>query len=180
MSILEPKLILPDTHKLDILRENAAQIKHILQTTFTEFTTGISKGIDVCRERNSEIQELACLWVHSENTAKAYRSGEGNYEIAYDAVVAFSRSSQDLMSGTASNYDVSLLHAGTIGISGATLFALGLLPRLFSGIRASWAFLLVLTIFYCVMMFASSYVEEEQQFWYWMMSGWVMWLQIKS
>lgn len=29
------------------------------------------------------------------------------------------------------------------------------------------------------MMFASSYVEEEQQFWYWMISGWLGYLWCK-
>lgn len=38
----------------------------------------------------------------------------------------------------------------------------------------------IVTIAYGVMMFASSYVEEEQQFWYWACSGWLMLLAIKG
>jgi len=38
----------------------------------------------------------------------------------------------------------------------------------------------IVNIGYGVMMFASSYVEEEQQFWYWACSGWFMLLVIKG
>lgn len=34
------------------------------------------------------------------------------------------------------------------------------------------------TSLYGVMMFASSYVEEEQQFWYWITSGWLVYFAI--
>jgi len=36
------------------------------------------------------------------------------------------------------------------------------------------------TIAYGFMMFASSYVEEEQQFWYWICSGWLAFLAMKG
>jgi len=36
------------------------------------------------------------------------------------------------------------------------------------------------TIAYGIMMFASSYVEEEQQFWYWACSGWLVFLAMKG
>ena len=42
----------------------------------------------------------------------------------------------------------------------------------------SW--LLTATIAYGLMMFASSFVEEEQQFWYWMMSAWSGWVFLKQ
>lgn len=37
-----------------------------------------------------------------------------------------------------------------------------------------------ITISYVVLMFASSYVEEEHHFWYWVASGWFFALFIKE
>jgi ethanolaminephosphotransferase len=83
------------------------------------------------------------------------------------------------MSSTASNYDISKLVAGQSIAAVAAVLALGagsftILHCFF----ASIPFLLV-TISYAVMMFASSYVEEEQHFWYWTTSGWFVLLLIK-
>lgn len=36
------------------------------------------------------------------------------------------------------------------------------------------------TLAHGVMMFASSYVEEEQQFWYWACSGWLVFLAVRA
>jgi ethanolaminephosphotransferase len=77
------------------------------------------------------------------------------------------------MSSTASNYDVSRL------VSGIVLAAISLLLVVLSVWRHplltqldGMSFSLILTL-YGTMMFASSYVEEEQHFWYWVTGGWV-------
>ena len=36
----------------------------------------------------------------------------------------------------------------------------------------------LITVLYGVMMFASSYVEEEQHYWYWMTSAWLVYLAL--
>lgn len=38
----------------------------------------------------------------------------------------------------------------------------------------------LITLFYSIMMFASSYVEEEHNFWYWAASGWIAVLIFKT
>ena len=83
------------------------------------------------------------------------------------------------MSSTASNYDVLRLYIG-IGISGIAFLALLPMLRGILGYNASSLWMIVIAILYSVMMFASSYVEEEQQFWYWVTSGWFAWLGFKS
>jgi len=40
-------------------------------------------------------------------------------------------------------------------------------------------YLFIITTAYMITMFASSYVEEEQQFWYWIMAGWMIVLFLK-
>lgn len=83
------------------------------------------------------------------------------------------------MSSAASNYNVDRLYMGIVIASAAFLTVLPLLkPILGLNANSFWGFLI--TLLYGVMMFASSYVEEEQQFWYWVTSGWFFWLSTKS
>lgn len=84
------------------------------------------------------------------------------------------------MSSTASNYDMSKLTAGQALASIAAAFALGAaIPTLTKSFVSAIPFLMI-TIAYGIMMFASSYVEEEQHFWYWATSGWLALLCFKG
>jgi ethanolaminephosphotransferase len=90
------------------------------------------------------------------------------------------KQAQELMSSTASNYDVTKLATGqavaAIGLFFAS-FAAG--PTIINSWRTSLPFIGI-AVFYAIMMFASSYVEEEQHFWYWATTAWLMLLWIKS
>jgi ethanolaminephosphotransferase len=80
------------------------------------------------------------------------------------------------MSSTASNYDMTKLYAGqAIGMLSITLSVLSVAPVL----GKSWVFTGIILL-YSVMMFASSYVEEEHNFWYWAASGWIAVLIFKT
>jgi ethanolaminephosphotransferase len=92
----------------------------------------------------------------------------------------WSRNAQDIMSSTASNYDMYKLTAGEVIASLAAVLALGAaIPTLARSFVSAIPFLTI-TIAYGIMMFASSYVEEEQHFWYWATSGWLALLSFKG
>lgn len=75
------------------------------------------------------------------------------------------------MSSTASNYDVNRLVAGAfLALASSLGAAITLSPKRVVLSAGDLAFLLA-TVLYGVMMFASSFVEEEQQFWYWITSA---------
>ena len=83
------------------------------------------------------------------------------------------------MSSTASNYNLPRLG---IGIGLAALATVVGIAAVFAALFEAqliglWA--LLVSIVYGLMMFASSYVEEEQHFWYWVSSGWLGWLLLK-
>jgi ethanolaminephosphotransferase len=80
------------------------------------------------------------------------------------------------MSSAASNYDLTRLLLGT-GIAFASVILAALAsPNGSLLLNTDGAFALLLTALYGVMMFASSYVEEEQHFWYWIAGGWIVYL----
>jgi ethanolaminephosphotransferase len=89
------------------------------------------------------------------------------------------REAQETMSGTASNYDIPRLTLGTVLAFVVCILSYFSLPALrpitFAGIYTTFIFVL-----YAVLMFASSYVEEEHNFWYWATSGWFMLLFLSN
>jgi ethanolaminephosphotransferase len=84
------------------------------------------------------------------------------------------------MSSTASSYDVSRLLFGiglaTLSVILTSIVILGE-PLLVQ--KDSFFFLLTIAL-YGIMMFASSYVEEEQHFWYWITGGWIGYLALRK
>jgi ethanolaminephosphotransferase len=83
------------------------------------------------------------------------------------------------MSSTASNYDMTRLVAG-IGISGLAFVSACISALLNQSTANVDSFVLfIATALYGVMMFASSYVEEEQHFWYWIAGGWFAYLRAR-
>jgi len=83
------------------------------------------------------------------------------------------------MSSTASNYDISKLATGQALALVASLIAVAAAwTPLANSLRTSLP-LLVVIISYGLIMAASSYVEEEQHFWYWMTTAWLglLWIE---
>lgn len=89
------------------------------------------------------------------------------------------REAQEIMSGTASNYDVARLILGTIIAFLVCVLSFPSLPSLRS-ITPTGMYSAAIFVFYGVLMFASSYVEEEHNFWYWATSGWFFLLFISN
>jgi ethanolaminephosphotransferase len=89
------------------------------------------------------------------------------------------REAQESMSGAASNYDVPRLFIGSalaFLICGLSFFTL---PKL-RPISPAGVYCMMTLALYGVLMFASSYVEEEHNFWYWATSGWFFVVFIES
>jgi len=76
------------------------------------------------------------------------------------------------MSGMASNYDVSRLIIGQGIAAVAVVLAIAAAITSISEPAASFLPFAGIVLAYGIMMFASSYVEEEQHFWYWATTAW--------
>jgi len=84
------------------------------------------------------------------------------------------------MSSTASNYDTSKLAAGQVlGFTALSAATLAAGSTILGSVKTCYPIMLI-GLLYGIMMFSSSYVEEEQHFWYWTSSAWVGLLWIKS
>lgn len=84
------------------------------------------------------------------------------------------------MSNMASNYDMGKLILGQVIAGVACVLATAGLCSAGTSHPRSLAIFAAMTLAYGIMMFASSYVEEEQHFWYWVTTTWLAWLVLKS
>ena len=92
---------------------------------------------------------------------------------------AFLKHAQEAMSDIASSYNIPRMIMGmamtAIALLAATLSFSRVWPPTSAGI-----FFTVTSLLYGAMMFASSYVEEEQHFWYWITPAWIVLLTTRS
>ena len=83
------------------------------------------------------------------------------------------------MTSTASNYNLARLGVGIFLAALATVTGVATVSAALSDDQATALFTSFIFIAYGFMMFASSFVEEEHQFWYWAFSSWIGWLLLK-
>ncbi|QIW98667.1 hypothetical protein AMS68_004185 [Peltaster fructicola] len=157
-----------------LLDDNISQLSHIIRASFGEESFERArqsyKTASSCNDIAAEEYELACKLALSEHEQHPDAKLAAQYDFLYAA--------QEAMSSTASSYNIPRMSAGTA--LAAMSLTLGLLsfqswiPSMGAG------FLVLMTMLYSVMMFASSFVEEEQHFWYWMSPAWFALLTVRS
>ncbi|KAK6400457.1 major facilitator superfamily transporter protein [Elasticomyces elasticus] len=175
------------------LRHNAVQIKRIVEAAYgaqsfgtlvQRWTACLSQGdggaqID-CGEPSGADGALARYWAYA-----ASRPGESvvGHEVNSNAkdehIMNFLNAAQEELSNAASSYDIPRMTLGIILGAAAMAFAITSLPAIWPASTAGM-FFAATSLLYGVMMFASSYVEEEQHFWYWMTPAWTVLLTVKG
>ncbi|KAF7714126.1 Uncharacterized protein PECH_000326 [Penicillium ucsense] len=167
--------------RLHVLYRNARQLLNTVQATFPSFTFDAASLADSCMmEPDSGIEGARCAWSRVLRETSSGNVIERDFEALESSLLQFSRIAQNLMSSTASNYDVSRLSLGLLITAVAAVVVFPITYQECKRSTYTGIFLLFLIIGYGSMMFASSYVEEEQQFWYWICSGWMVYLHIRS
>ncbi|KAF7944462.1 hypothetical protein EAE96_010853 [Botrytis aclada] len=164
--------------RVQILLRNARQILSVVTATFPSFENdGPSEN---CHHLSSSVDDLACQWRSITQGLVGLQANEQDHAVWVAAVTKWLKEAQELMSGTASNYDVKKLVTGQ-AIAALASFMAGVAagPFILNNLKASIPFMAT-CLSYGIMMFASSYVEEEQHFWYWTTTWWLFLLPIKN
>ncbi|ATY59571.1 GPI ethanolamine phosphate transferase 2 [Cordyceps militaris] len=166
--------------KIQILVRNARQILNIVTASFGPELFDLVPSTDPCQLKRTDISELACEWQFI--TQRALTLGAENKldQEWLDSTSQWIRKAQNLMSSMASNYDMPRLYLG-LALAVMAVTAAASAPFVQGINRPQTAFPLVLiSLLYGAMMFASSYVEEEHHFWYWAATLWLAFLGAKA
>ncbi|KAF4582891.1 hypothetical protein GQ602_006035 [Ophiocordyceps camponoti-floridani] len=166
-----------DSDRLQILLRNAKQMLGIVKSAFGDRLFDTQGAPDPCRMAATNVNELACEWRRiSRESASA-----GNVDPVWlSDAAAWLRKAQDLMSSMASNFSTEkLVYGQVMGTIAVGLAVLATLTQQTLTGSSYWP-ILVISLLYGIMNFASSYVEEEQHFWYWSCSLWMAWLGSRS
>ncbi|KNG81984.1 GPI ethanolamine phosphate transferase 2 [Aspergillus nomiae NRRL 13137] len=169
-------------HRIHMLLENAKQLLKTVKGSFPSYSFEFNLMPANCSSQSlTDIERVQCAWFRvlellNRSGADYDRGASSEVE---SALLLFLRSAQGLMSRAASDYNLLRLYIG-LSIAG---FAISLtffpVKRLLVNFAPAGIFLGFSILSYSTMMFASSYVEEEQQFWYWVSMGWVVYLHLK-
>lgn len=170
------EFLLGDVAWVRSLERNAKQVLVILRASVGEdrwsaaVNRHVKRTVD-CQSLDDDEDEMACLWARA--------VGSKGTKDEKDALSQFLYKTQDALSSTASSYDVPRMAAGVLLASASLILAVFAFPTFWPPSLAGGALTLT-TLLYGVMMFATSYVEEEQHFWYWITPAWLAILAARS
>ncbi|KAF3920480.1 hypothetical protein ABW20_dc0106552 [Dactylellina cionopaga] len=157
--------------QVKIRNANARELSRLLSASYSDFDRLLGEG--KCNGKDSQLDRLACTW-HS-----AISSSLPSEKMKLFSM--FSSECQDILTSAATNYDTdSMLIAIIIGFISIGLFTTVWLIDGIEGLLFYKLLFWVLSLSYGGMMIASSYVEEEQQYWYWATSGWAIILLVRE
>ncbi|KAF1971856.1 GPI ethanolamine phosphate transferas-like protein 2 [Bimuria novae-zelandiae CBS 107.79] len=164
--------------RVRLLLRNARQMKRIVEATYpsVDFRDKSPRSGKECEPPLSDGQDLACKW-HGVVDVMSSSNNHIKPEWRIEQLYWFMNAAQEKMSSTASNYDVPRLITGTAIAFVSVILTCLSLPSLRPITPAGVSYALIL-ILYSILMFASSYVEEEHNFWYWAAAGWFFYLFI--
>jgi ethanolamine phosphate transferase 2 subunit G len=182
LGVLIPKLLAlwtQEQDQLELLIANAHQIAEIANATYPEAFKEYSSA-ESCALADLDAALLSCAWLEVRQAAQAVESSTLSTGQAIAQTSSFLKNAQRLLSGAASNYDLIRMFTGMSFAVAALILAFISIPHGTFDTRISGSAFTLMLLCHSMTMFASSYVEEEHQFWYWVLGGWLMYLLVKE
>ncbi|KAI9040880.1 mannose-ethanolamine phosphotransferase LAS21 [Aspergillus affinis] len=166
------------SQRIHMLMENAKQLLRTVEAAYPRHTFDPEFTPALCGDEMSNgIEEVHCDW---SRVLELQDQPDGALRnVAETSLFSVLRDAQNLMSSAASDYDIRSLYIGICITGVAVWLSFAPMQHLLCEYKRSGAFLLFAVLSYSGMMFASSYVEEEQQFWYWVSMAWTVFLYTK-
>ncbi|KAF2094017.1 alkaline phosphatase-like protein [Rhizodiscina lignyota] len=169
-----------ERHHVLLLLNNVWQMHTLVKTAFPHEAYEHPYSQLDCSDPSSSGMKLVCKWRRITDIIRVSDGREPAPPVILPALIDFCKSAQEIMSSTASNYNMAYLLSGIalafLSVALTTTSARSIIFRLNA---ASLYFGLVLVL-YGILMFASSYVEEEHHFWYWTTCGWIALLCLQT
>ncbi|TKA78589.1 hypothetical protein B0A55_03877 [Friedmanniomyces simplex] len=177
-----------------MLWRNAVQIRRIVEAAHgTQAFGAMVERWKVCLDKADENQDkdrcgeptgaddaLARYWALASSAVSGLDSDrEADWDTVDEHILDFLLAAQGTLSSAASSYDIPRMVLGMLASAAALALAILSLPAVWPPSTAG-IFFATTTLLYGVMMFASSYVEEEQHFWYWLAPAWTLLLTARS
>ncbi|KAK3301555.1 alkaline-phosphatase-like protein [Chaetomium strumarium] len=164
--------------QVQLLMRNARQILDIVLAVFGQEILEPDSGTGGLTESRADYQGLAHGW---KELADSYvKHAEDDHSALVSSITQWLRNAQGILSSMASNYDMHRLMLGQTAAVVASVAAVVAAARGARDRAASLGPLSAILLAYGVMMFASSYVEEEHHFWYWATTAWFVHLGLKG
>ena len=182
LGVIIPKLLdlwTQDRDKHDLLYANARQIADIASATYPEAFKRYST-LQQCADAASDAALLSCAWLEAHQAIQSSGNGEQSARQVVPLLLKFLKNAQQQLSGTASNYDLTKMLTGVVFAAASVILSMLSVPNDTFGTLVSASVSSLTVICHSLTMFASSYVEEEHQFWYWALAGWLIYLSIKE
>ena len=166
--------------QIRILIRNAKQVLGIITAAFGIELFDLENTSDPCSLEATEVTTLACEWRELNQRAHPLLGASEMDSAWLSEMLSWLRKAQELMSSMASNYDVPKLVLGQGFAVSSLICSVLCLVRLGTHNTGNTSPFVLLTMAYGAMMFASSYVEEEQHFWYWSSTLWIAYLGTRA
>ncbi|KAK1062769.1 major facilitator super transporter protein [Friedmanniomyces endolithicus] len=133
-----------------------------------------------CGEPAGDEEALTRYWARASSAVSGLDAdGSADWATVDGYILDFLVAAQETLSNAASSYDIPRMVVGILLSASALTLAIISLPTLWPPSTAG-VFFATASLLYGAMMFASSYVEEEQHFWYWLTPAWVLILTVRS